>query len=312
MRKHESRSFLPDINNNYELTAECQNSHNQQCWDKSIFKKQADSTDNILHGPILLHTQDYSSITTFIFTSCEWISCEGGIGGGIYTTKSGSTLKVISCYFHDCYAENDFGGGIAAEHLDNVYIYLSTFAECHGIDTDNTNSGGGAVFLNDTQQLHQIHDCDFIGCYSGADGGAFHLRNSKVMQTDGVANTRFINCKTLLDGTGVEGGAGQSASVEVTCSFSNSLICACCSSNGGGFYLHVKEDSSTNLMSFCFFHDNIASGHGNDLGLGYFSRDIHNRLIIYSISTSSESILFKTDGEWYSIDDDDWLPQGDM
>ena len=301
-----SISSLP--NNNYGYPVECSNSDIQQCWNEKTFKKQADSSDNIHHGPILLHTHEYSSITSFIFTSCEWISCEGGTGGGIYTTKAGSTLKVISCYFDDCSTSTDFGGGIAAEHLGTVYISSSSFITCHGQNIHEYNSGGGVVFLDDTQQCHQIHDCSFIGCYSGADGGAVHLRYSKLTQKDDIVNTRFIDCKTLYDVFGVEGGALQSYDVTVTCALSNSIITGCHSYNGGGLYLEVKENSHTNIISFCFFNSNTASGRGNDVGLYYFSREMNDEFILYSFSgTESNRLEYYYINNWCQTSID-WLP----
>ena len=307
--KKTSHSFqsniqLPTLSNAYSCTG------TQKCFDGKTFKQTADPLHNIEKGPLVLNAQNYPSITSFVFTSCKWQSCKGGTGGGIYSTKSGSTLKVISCYFHDCYAENDFGGGIATEFLDNVYIYSSSFVACHGKQIPNTNSGGGAVFLNDTKQCHQIHDCDFIGCFCGADGGALHLRYSKVMQIDGIANARFVDCKSIYETFGVEGGALQSWTVTVTCSFSNSLITKCHSYVGGGFYFQVKDGYANNIILFCLFNDNTATDNGNDMGVSNFWATNGN-FFKHSFSTSKSCRVYYYDTAWHNTDVN-WLPLTDF
>ena len=240
------------------------------------------------------------------FASCEWMQCKGNMGGGIYTNQAGSTLTVTSCHFYDCSTNTDYGGGIATEFLNNVYIYSSSFIHCHGGTNYHINSGGGAVFLNDTKQWHQIHDCNFIGCYSGADGGALHLRNCKVPHSDGIANTRFIDCKTVYDIDAVEGGAVQSWTVTVTCSFSNSLIARCHSYQGGGFFFQVKENYATNIILFCLFHINTATGTGNDLAVYNLSQTDSN-FFQHCFSTSQSNRVDYYDGIWYHTDHN-WLP----
>ena len=191
--------------------------------------------------------------------------------------------------------------------MDRVYIFSSTFIQCHGKDSRNGNTGGGAVFLNDTKQCHQIHDCDFIGCYSGADGGALHLRNSEVTQTDGVANTRFVGCKTLLSRASVEGGAVQSYNVAVTCHFSNCLTVKCTSYLCGGYLIQVRENSAVNMIVFSFFHDNYATDTGNDVGITHIVQTNNVPLFSHCFSTTTTNRLSYYYNTWFRIVVD-WFP----
>ena len=234
------------------------------------------------------------------FTSCVFSKCEADYGGGLYTNQVDSTLQVTSCYFVNCHAEEDYGGGIATEYLANVYISFSSFINCHGRNKSDPNSGGGAVYLNTTYQCHQIHNCEFLQCYAGADGGAVHLRNCEVPDTDGFADTRFIACKTLYEVHNVEGGAVQSWIVAVTCYFSNCLVTNCHSYQGGGLFLQVKENYGTKIASFCLFSDNTASEYGNDL---YFSGSL-NEPLLHCLSLTRSNRIYPTNN------DDNWLPQG--
>ena len=209
-------------------------------------------------------------------------------------------MKVVSCYFDNCSASEDYGGGVAAEYLDTVYIYTSLFTKCHGKDINYAHSGGGAVYLNTTYQRHQIHDCDFIGCYSGADGGALHLRNCEVQESDGIANVRLIRCKTLYSADAVEGGAMQGYSAYVTCHFSNCLISLCQSIQGGGMFLKVRPNFVTNIISFCFFCGNTASQRAHDV----FFEDSPDEPFLCCFSTASSNRVYPSGNE------NDWLPLG--
>ena len=217
-------------------------------------------------------------------------------------------MKVISCFFDDCSTGTDYGGGIAAQHLANVYIYSSLFTKCHGQDIGYPHSGGGAVYLEDTKQSHHIYGCALIGCYSGADGGGANIRNSAVAEPDCFANTRFIDCKTLYQHSSVEGGAAQCHGGAMTCSFSNCLISNCESYQGGGLYLLVKENSVTNIISFCFFNDNSANEYGNDISMEYFSTE-NDEFFLLSFSTSQFTRIANWVNGWSNLSDD-WLPQG--
>ena len=211
-------------------------------------------------------------------------------------------MKVISCSFDNCYAEDDYGGGIATEHLANVYIYSTLFSKCHGRNKSDPNSGGGAVFLNDTKQCHEIHDCDFIQCESGADGGAVHLRNSKNVRTDGIANTRFVGCKTLYEVGGAEGGALQFADCPITCQFSDCLIAQCHSCTGGGFFVGVYGNPSANIILFSFFSANSATGTAQDV---YFYNTPTKPFLhcFYSRNDNKNNRV-------YPDSCNSWLPQG--
>ena len=240
------------------------------------------------------------------FTSCEWKSCEGNKGGAIYTNKAGTSLTITLSYFEDCFAPSDYGGAVASEFLENVYIYYSTFYKCHGQAVNDYDTGGGAVYLNDTQQWHQIHDCNFIGCYSGADGGAVHLRNCDVPHSDGIANTRFIDCKTTYIHDCVEGGAVQSYTVAVTCAFSNCLLAKCHSWHGGGLFLHVKDNSYTNMIWFCFFHENTVTGNGPNIAIIRFVPRNDRPLLQHCFCTSSPNTISYNMNGWNTITVD-WL-----
>ena len=238
------------------------------------------------------------------FNSCIWRSCEGSQGGAIYVTVSSSeaTLTVSHCEFHNCKSSSE-GGAIYASQIGEVTLRNSIFDSCHAVYASNNGGGGIQMFHIKTQSF--ISESYFSRCTCYEDGGAISNRYS-------YAKKQYIICKSCLfisneakvDG----GGAFEFWEFYNPMGCTDTLFCTNNAKRGGavsigGGYVSVPEK----VISFCFFHGNLAPGKGNDFcTFPYMSKNP----FLHSFTTAELNRNCYYDSNWHPYPlDNNLLPK---
>ena len=195
MRVFNSRPFHFDSSDNLLTTNDYTCTGTQRCWDGKTFKQQADASHNIEKGPLALTAQNYPSVTSFVFTSCEWNGCSANLGGAISTSIRSIELEVTKCQFLSCSSSGLYGGAIYAHFSSNIAVKNIFFHNCKSKGKNGNGDGGGAIFLDEISTQILISASDFVHCTANVDGGAVNIWNTYTnSNSPAIKDCHFVQC----------------------------------------------------------------------------------------------------------------------
>ncbi|MBO4986121.1 MAG: hypothetical protein J6C87_10900 [Bacteroides sp.] len=121
--------------------------------------------------------------------------------------------------------------------LEFSYVNIKNAQEEGG--HTNSNSIGGALYLNSTSGTAKLKYCNFENCHSASEGGAIFITNGHDGTT--LENCSFKNCSATRNGGAIYISDSDEAVTLKNCTIEN------CSagSNGGGFYINNCEKELT-------------------------------------------------------------------
>lgn len=201
--------------------------------------------------------------TLDIFAS-SFIGCRSDTDGGLIQAYDLADVSIQSCHFHGILSRG-FGGAVAA-FGSNLKIVDSIFTNCL------SNSGGGAVWASAYEGCYgsmtpyntvlDINSTVFKECSTQGSGGAI-LANSAIGAPGSeildvvIKDTTFVNCSA-----GADGGALQTAGVQVVSRIESTRFDSCQSTGSGGA-ISAVDSSSLSLIKCC-----IANCYAGGLGGG--------------------------------------------
>ena len=277
----------------------------QRCFDGKTFKQTSDPLHNIEKGPLVLNAQNYPSITSFVFISCEWNGCSVNSGGAISTSLHSIELDIEACRFLSCVA-SIFGGAIYAQSSTSVSINNSLFHSCRS-QSNNISHGGGGLFLISIKDKIHVASSTFYSCTSKCDGGAADIQEffpSENKCYEFYACT-FLKCVISYD-YACEGGALLLWNISLLQS-SNTLFSRNEGWAGGACGTNCVSCAPNYQMYFCLFHMNKAL-KGNDV---YFYVEPSHSPLLHCFSTTEDKRICYFNGD-YHFNKDNWLPFGTL
>ena len=286
----QSNTQLPTLSNANTCTG------TQRCFDGKTFKQTADPLHDIEKGPLVLNAQNYPSITSFVFSSCEWIQCSASSGGAISLSNSAADLQIDRCKFFSCEASARFGGGIYAQPARIMHITFSLFDACKAPSGVVESDGGGAIWAYTIGEEILILTTEFTSCFAEYDSGGVNLRNSyaKLGNEKTFQNCRFMNCTGKNDG-----GAVLVWWNNYNVAFTNTLFYNCSSLVSGAIEESLSQPVS-NVVFFCFFNQNTGT-YGDDFAFNITLPDNNNYLLYSFTTTTSRKVGDFSTPPWKSI-----------
>ena len=193
-----------------------------------------------------------------VISNCTFVSCTGGIGGGIFAMKSNT--KIVDCVISNCISTGWWKSG-GAFLQNGAQILGTTFIDCKA---EGSNGGDGAGGVTMTGAASMVSNCVFIGCTSTyRHGGAYSQDGSKIM------DCRFENCSASVAG----GAANSKGGLVSGCTFTN---CVTTANKGGGLIV-----TAGGIVSNCAFYACQSAGYGGaaffETSYGYDLTAVGNR-----------------------------------
>ena len=184
-----------------------------------------------------------------VISNCTFVSCTGGIGGGIFAMKSNT--KVVDCVLSNCLSTSTYWRSGGAFVQNGVQIHGTSFIDCRA-DGQRASSGDGAGGVTMTSGC-MVSNCVFRGCSSTDRNGGVYAEGG---------NTKIMDCWLENCSASIAGGAANSKGGLVSgCTFTN---CVTTANKGGGLLV-----TQGGIVSNCSFYACQSAGYG---GAAFFER----------------------------------------